>query len=85
MVKSTPVYYEQPLQELVRLFLRLEFLFTIISQSMSGKRVVDSHTALIAMVNTPSALDHHSQEVRERLFFEAMMRIVDRELPGYAD
>jgi ribulose-5-phosphate 4-epimerase/fuculose-1-phosphate aldolase len=40
---------------------------------------------LIAMVNTPSTLDHHSQEVRERLFFEAMMRIVDRELPGYAD
>lgn len=22
---------------------------------------------------------------RERLFFEAMMRVLDRELPGYAD
>lgn len=57
MVKSTPVYYEQPLQELVRLFLRLEFLFSIINQSMPGKRVVDSHTALIAMVNTLHLLD----------------------------
>jgi len=29
--------------------------------------------------------DRHSRAERERLFFEAMMRILDRELPGYAD
>jgi hypothetical protein len=27
----------------------------------------------------------HELEERDRLFFEAMMRIVDRELPGYRD
>ena len=36
-------------------------------------------------VQTPSADDRHPREERERLFFEAMMRIVDRELPGYRD
>jgi ribulose-5-phosphate 4-epimerase/fuculose-1-phosphate aldolase len=29
--------------------------------------------------------DRHSREERERLFFEAMMRVLDRENPGYRD
>jgi hypothetical protein len=29
--------------------------------------------------------DQHSPAERERLFFAAMMRILDRENPGYAD
>ena len=29
--------------------------------------------------------DRHSRGERERLYFEAMMRVLDRELPGYAD
>jgi len=29
--------------------------------------------------------DRHSPSERERLYFEAMMRVLDRELPGYAD
>ena len=33
----------------------------------------------------PADLETHSREERERLFFEAMMRVVDRELPGYRD
>ena len=40
---------------------------------------------IIARVQTPGADDRHSRADRERLFFEAMMRVLDRELPGYAD
>ena len=40
---------------------------------------------LVEAVRTPSPDDTHSREERERLFFEAMMRVVDRELPGYRD
>ena len=40
---------------------------------------------VIHRVLTPGADDRHPRGERERLFFEAMMRVVDRELPGYAD
>lgn len=40
---------------------------------------------VIARVRTPSGQDRHPRGERERLYFEAMMRVVDRELPGYAD
>ena len=40
---------------------------------------------IVARVQTPSADDRHSRAERERLFFEAMMRVLDRELPGYRD
>ena len=40
---------------------------------------------VVARVQTPSTDDRHPRAERERLFFEAMMRIVDRELPGYRD
>ena len=39
----------------------------------------------VARVQTPSAEDRHSRPERERLFFDAMMRILDRELPGYRE
>jgi hypothetical protein len=29
--------------------------------------------------------DSHSRQERDELFFAAMMRVLDRELPGYAD
>ena len=38
-----------------------------------------------ARVQTPNPDDRHPRAERERLFFEAMMRVVDRELPGYRD
>jgi ribulose-5-phosphate 4-epimerase/fuculose-1-phosphate aldolase len=41
--------------------------------------------AVIAQVQTPGQDDRHSRQERERLFFEAMMRVLDRELPGYRD
>src|SRR5436190_14103136 len=40
---------------------------------------------IVAQVQAPPANDRHSRAERERLFFEAMMRILDREMPGYAD
>ena len=40
---------------------------------------------IVAQVQTPGADDRHSRAERDRLFFEAMMRILDRQSPGYAD
>jgi len=40
---------------------------------------------VVGRLQAPSANDRHSRAERERLFFEAMMRVLDRELPGYAD
>lgn len=56
-MSTKAIFYEHPMQELVHLFLRLEFLFTIISQAIAGKRPIDSHTALIAVLNTLRLLD----------------------------
>jgi ribulose-5-phosphate 4-epimerase/fuculose-1-phosphate aldolase len=38
-----------------------------------------------ARVQAPNPDDSHPRPERERLFFEAMLRVLDRELPGYAD
>jgi ribulose-5-phosphate 4-epimerase/fuculose-1-phosphate aldolase len=40
---------------------------------------------IVAQVKTPPQHDRHDKYERDRLFFEAMKRVVDRELPGYAD
>jgi ribulose-5-phosphate 4-epimerase/fuculose-1-phosphate aldolase len=40
---------------------------------------------IAARVQAPNPDDSHPRGERERLFFEAMMRVVDRELPGYRD
>jgi ribulose-5-phosphate 4-epimerase/fuculose-1-phosphate aldolase len=40
---------------------------------------------VIRKVLQPAANETHSREERDDLFFEAMMRVVDRENPGYAD
>jgi ribulose-5-phosphate 4-epimerase/fuculose-1-phosphate aldolase len=40
---------------------------------------------IVARVQAISPDDRHSRAERERLFFEAMMRVADRELPGYRD
>jgi ribulose-5-phosphate 4-epimerase/fuculose-1-phosphate aldolase len=39
---------------------------------------------MVDAVRTPNPRDSHDRTERERLFFEAMMRIVDRQLPGYS-
>ena len=40
---------------------------------------------VVGKVLQPAPLETHTTEERERLFFEAMMRVADRELPGYRD
>jgi ribulose-5-phosphate 4-epimerase/fuculose-1-phosphate aldolase len=40
---------------------------------------------VIDKVRTPSKDDRHSRSERERLYFEAMMRVLDRINPGYAN
>jgi len=51
----------------------------------TGKPLEVLSEAIVAQVQAPPADDRHSRAERERLFFEAMMRVLDRELPGYAD
>jgi ribulose-5-phosphate 4-epimerase/fuculose-1-phosphate aldolase len=41
--------------------------------------------AIVAKLQVHPADDRHSRAERERLYFEAMMRVLDRENPGYAD
>jgi len=40
---------------------------------------------MVDAVRTPNPRDSHDRAERERLFFEAMMRMLDRELPGYRE
>jgi ribulose-5-phosphate 4-epimerase/fuculose-1-phosphate aldolase len=40
---------------------------------------------IVARVQSPAPDDRHSRVERERLYFEAMMRVLDRENPGYRD
>ena len=49
----------------------------------TGKPLSVLSDEIVARVNTPSADDTHSRGERERLYFDAMMRVLDRELPGY--
>jgi ribulose-5-phosphate 4-epimerase/fuculose-1-phosphate aldolase len=51
----------------------------------TGKPLEILSDEIAAQVQAPAAHDRHSRDERERLFFEAMMRILDRESPGYAD
>jgi len=51
----------------------------------SGRALAPLADAIVAQVQAPAPQDRHSRRTRERLFFEAMMRVLDRELPGYAD
>ena len=51
----------------------------------TGKPIEVLSEAIVAEVQSPPVNDRHSRSERERMFFEAMMRVLDRELPGYAD
>ena len=41
--------------------------------------------SIVRQVQAEPVDDRHSRAERERLYFEAMMRVLDRENPGYAD
>ncbi len=51
----------------------------------SGQPLEVLSDAIVAQVQAPPADDRHTRTEREHLFFDAMMRVLDRELPGYAD
>ncbi len=51
----------------------------------TGKPLEVLSDAIVKQVQAPAPDDRHSRSERDRLFFEAMMRVLDRELPGYAD
>jgi ribulose-5-phosphate 4-epimerase/fuculose-1-phosphate aldolase len=50
----------------------------------TGKPLEVLSDEMVKQVFTPNPQDSHSRAERERLFFEAMMKVADRELPGYA-
>jgi ribulose-5-phosphate 4-epimerase/fuculose-1-phosphate aldolase len=51
----------------------------------TGQRIDVMPDEIAARVQAPSGNDRHSRAQREQLYFEAMMRVLDRELPGYAE
>lgn len=51
----------------------------------TGRKLSLLSDEVAARVQAPNPDDSHPRGERERLFFEAMMRVVDRELPGYRD
>jgi ribulose-5-phosphate 4-epimerase/fuculose-1-phosphate aldolase len=50
----------------------------------TGKPLEVLSDDVVAAVLAPAQRETHSREERDRLFFEAMMRVLDREMPGYA-
>ncbi|MEO8132991.1 MAG: class II aldolase/adducin family protein [Betaproteobacteria bacterium] len=51
----------------------------------TGRPIEILSEQVIASVQRPFPGDRHSRAERDQLYFEAMMRVLDRELPGYAD
>jgi ribulose-5-phosphate 4-epimerase/fuculose-1-phosphate aldolase len=51
----------------------------------TGKPLAVLSDEVAARVQAPNPDDRHTRGERERLYFEAMMRVLDREAPGYRD
>jgi ribulose-5-phosphate 4-epimerase/fuculose-1-phosphate aldolase len=51
----------------------------------AGRPLAVLSDQIVARVQGPRDRDRHPRAERERLFFEAMTCVLDRELPGYAD
>ena len=51
----------------------------------TGRPLAVLDEAMVNRVETPNPRNSHSQAEREALYFAAMMRVLDREMPGYAD
>jgi ribulose-5-phosphate 4-epimerase/fuculose-1-phosphate aldolase len=51
----------------------------------TGKPLEVLSQEVVDRVLAPAEMETHPREERDRLYFEAMMRVVDRELPGYRD
>lgn len=51
----------------------------------TGRPLALLDDATVEKVSRPNLRNSHSQDEREALYFSAMMRVLDREMPGYAD
>lgn len=51
----------------------------------TGREIEVMSDEVALKVQTPGADDRHTRKEREDLFFAAMMRVLDRENPGYGD
>jgi len=72
--------------EAYRLLYKLERACKTQVLAMStGQPIHVLEQAVIDKVRTPSVDDRHPRSERDRLYFEAMMRVIDRVNPGYAD
>ncbi|MCB2041970.1 MAG: class II aldolase/adducin family protein [Rhodoferax sp.] len=60
-------------------------LIAMAAASGSGGQLAVLGADVVERVQAINPHDSHSRADRERLFFEAMMRVLDRELPGYRD
>ncbi|GAC1526189.1 MAG: aldolase [Ramlibacter sp.] len=51
----------------------------------TGRPLAVLDEEMVKKVETPNPRNSHSQAQRETLYFAAMMRVLDRQMPGYAD
>jgi ribulose-5-phosphate 4-epimerase/fuculose-1-phosphate aldolase len=68
-----------------RLYMLERVCRTQVLAMSAGKPIQLLSDEIVAQVQAPPVNDRHPRAERERLFLEAMMRVLDRELPGYAD
>jgi len=67
-MQPSPIIYEHPLNERLRFFLRLEFLFKQARHSMRDESVWDSHNALktlLEILNIVSRIDIKTEVIKE--------------------
>ncbi len=67
-MQPSPIIYEHPLNERLRFFLRLEFLFRQARHSMRGEAVWDSHntlTTLLEILSIVSRVDIKTEVIKE--------------------
>jgi ribulose-5-phosphate 4-epimerase/fuculose-1-phosphate aldolase len=60
-------------------------LIAMAAATGTGQQLALLSQEVVDRVQMPNPQDSHPREERERLFFDAMMRVLDRELPGYRD
>ena len=51
----------------------------------TGRPLAVLDEAMVKRVERPNPRNSHAQAEREALYFAAMMRVLDRQMPGYAD
>jgi ribulose-5-phosphate 4-epimerase/fuculose-1-phosphate aldolase len=68
-----------------RLYLLERICRTQILALSTGKPIKVLDADVIRAVQTPTPDDRHNRDERNRLYFDAMMRVLDVRMPGYAD